>query len=261
MSSNPRQRRQEASSNAYQIFSDIALMMLGTFIFLLVVVLITSRMSEQNELPKLKKELAALQKALNVAETDKKRIKKDFEKILVTDPEGEVDIILESANIGRKDFDLFVQGLKDIPGKDIHLVVDATGSMHGVSSFLVPILRLIVTRADKQLSAITWFSDRTAKTYTGTMGDMFDGLMSGAPFSGNTENIGLALRTAANGGVALPGAYMLIGDEPSDDTIHYNEIPRPVFTLPFGRSDPYTEREYLSLAEKTGGKMLRLDFK
>lgn len=260
MTPNPRQRRQEASSNAYQIFSDIALMMLGTFIFLLVVVLITSRISEQNELPKLKKELEALKKALNVAETDKDRIKQNLEKILVTDPEGEVEIILESANIGRKDFDLFVEGLKDIPGKDLHLVVDATGSMHGVSSFLIPILRLIVTRADKQLSAITWFSDRTAKTYTGTMGDMFDGLMSGAPFSGNTENMGLALRTAATE-APLPGAYMLIGDEPSDDTIHYNDIPRPVFTLPFGRSDPYTEREYLNLAEKTGGKMLRLDFK
>lgn len=260
MTSNPRQRRQEASSSAYQIFSDIALMMLGTFIFLLVVVLITSRISEQNELPKLKKELEALQKALNVAETDKDRIKQNLEKILVTDPEGEIEIILESANIGRKDFDLFVEGLKDIPGKDLHLVVDATGSMHGVSSFLIPILRLIVTRADKQLSAITWFSDRTAKTYTGTMGDMFDSLMSGAPFSGNTENIGLALRTAATG-APLPGAYMLIGDEPSDDTIQYSDIPRPVFTLPFGRSDPYTEREYLKLAEKTGGKMLRLDFK
>ncbi len=260
MTPSPRQRRQEASSNAYQIFSDIALMMLGTFIFLLVVVLITSRMSEQNELPKLKKELAALKKALNIAETDTKRVKKDLEKILIADPEGEVDIILESANIGRKDFDLFVQGLKDIPGKDLHLVVDATGSMHGVSSFLIPILRLIVTRADKQLSAITWFSDRTAKTYTGTMGDMFDSLMSGAPFSGNIENIGLAFRTAASD-TPLPGAYMLIGDEPSDDTIHYSEIPRPVFTLPFGRSDPYTEREYLGLAEKTGGKMLRLDFK
>ncbi len=253
-------RRRKGGSNIHESFSDIALMMLGTFVFLLVVILITSRVSEQNELPKLKKQLEALEKELKVVESDKTRLKQNLEKILITDPEGEVDIILSAASIGRKDFDLFIEGLKDIPGKDLHMVVDASGSMHGVSAFLIPILRLIAVRSDKQVSAITWFSDRTIQTYTGTMGEMFDNLMSGAPFAGNIENIGLAFRMALKN-APLPGAYLLIGDEPSDDTVHYNEIPRPVFTLPLGRSDPYTEREYQALAQKTGGKMLLLDFK
>lgn len=255
-----RRRSNKGAPNVHESFSDIALMMLGTFVFLLVVILITSRMSEQNELPKLKKQLEAMQKELKVAETDKSRLKHDLEKILITDPEGEVDIILNAASVGRKDFDLFIEGLKDIPGKELHMVVDASGSMHGVSSFLIPILRLIAVRSDKHLSAVTWFSDRTTQTYTGTMGEMFDNLMSGAPFAGNIENIGLAFRMAQEN-APLPSAYLLIGDEPSDDTIQYNEIPRPVFTLPLGRSDPYTERAYQALAQKTGGKMLMLDFK
>jgi len=54
---------------------------------------------------------------------------------------------------------------------------------------------------------------------------------------------------------------MLIGDESSDDTISYTQIPSPVFTLPLGRNDSDTEREYKTLAEKTRGKMLHLDFK
>ena len=68
-----------------------------------------------------------------------------MEKILVTDPESQTQMILDAVGVGRKDFDLFIDGLKDVPGKDLHLVVDATGSMHGISGFLVPILRLIAT--------------------------------------------------------------------------------------------------------------------
>jgi hypothetical protein len=131
--------------------------------------------------------------------------------------------------------------------------------MHGVSTFLVPILRVIVTRSGKELSALTWFSDKSAETYMGTMGDMFDQLMSGAPFVGNIETIGRALKMAAQN-APIPGAYVLIGDEPSDDTIYYSEIPSPVFTLALGRSDPDTEREYRTLSEKTNGKMLVLKF-
>lgn len=235
-------------------------MTLGLFVFLFVVITITSQLAEKNQVPKLKEQIAKLEQALQLSEADKERFKDDMEKLIISDPETQVSTILESANVGRKDFDLFIQGLKDIPGKNIHLVVDASGSMHGVSGFLIPILRLIVTRADKELAAITWFSDTKFQTYTGTMGDMFDQLIQGAPFAGNVENIGRAFRSAAEA-APPPGAYLLIGDESSDDTIAYSQIPSPVFTLPFGRADPDTEREYRTLAAKTGGKMLHLDFK
>ncbi len=253
-------KRKRSSSNIHESFSDVALLMLATFIFLLVIILISSRLAEENELPRLQKEVEKLREQVNLSEADKERLKKDLERVIITDPETQIKTILDSASIGRKDFDLFVAGLKDIPGKDIHLVVDATGSMHGVSIFLVPILRLIVIRANKELNAITWFSDNRAVTSTGTMAEMFDNLMSEAPFVGNRETIGRAFRVAANE-APIPGAYMLIGDEPSDDVIHYTNIPSPVFTLPMGRLDPPTEAEYRSLAEKTGGKMLNLNFK
>lgn len=235
-------------------------MALGTFIFLFVTIVITTQISEKNQIPRLKKQLAMLQEQLELSQSAKERFKKDLEKIIDTDPETQAQSILESAGVNNKDFELFIEGLKGIPGKDLHLVVDATGSMHGVSAFLVPILRLIVTRANKQVSAITWFSDNRFETYTGTMGDMFDHLLQGAPFTGNIEYIGRAFQTAKEK-APRPGAYLLIGDEPSDDTIHYSDIPSPVFALPFGRSDPDTERDYGILAEKTGGKMLHLDLR
>ncbi len=89
------------------------------------------------------------------------------------------------------------------------------------------------------------------------MGEMFDKLMAGAPFVGATETIGDAFIKAATN-ARTPGAYLLLGDEPSDDRIHYNEIPAPVFTLPIGRSNETTLWEYRTLAEKTGGRMLTL---
>ena len=253
-------KRRKETSSIYESFSDLALMTLGLFIFLFVVITITSQIAEKNELPKLKKQIALLEDELKLSEADKQRLKKDIEKIVLTDVEGEATSILAAANVGRKDFDLFIKGLKDLPGKDLHLVIDATGSMHSISGFLVPILRLIVTRSGKQVAALTWFSDNRYQTYTGSMGEMFDQLIQGAPFSGNIENIGHALRAAA-AATTPPGAYMLIGDESSDDTIVYTQIKNPVFTLPLGRNDADTEREYRTLAEKTGGKMLQIDFK
>ena len=247
------------SSNIHESFADVALLMLATFVFLLVTILITSRLAEQNELPRLQKEVEMLRQQLNLAEADKTQLQKNLQRVVITDLEGQVESILKSAGIGRKDFDIFIEGLRDIPGKDIHLIVDASGSMHGVSAFLVPILRVIVTRSGKDVSALTWFSDQTTQTYMGTMGDMFDHLMSGAPFVGNIETIGRAFRVAEQN-APIPGAYVLIGDEPSDDTIYYSEIPSPVFTLALGRADPYTEHEYRTLAEKTHGKMLLLKF-
>jgi hypothetical protein len=253
-------KKRRTGSSIYETFSDLALMALGTFIFLFVTIVITSQLSQRNEVPRLKKQLAMLEEQLKLSQADKNRFKKDLEKVIITDPETQTNTILEAAGTNRKDFELFIQGLKDIPGKDLHLIVDATGSMHGVSSFLIPIMRLIVSRADKNVSAITWFSDNRFQTYTGTMGEMFDHLIEGAPFTGNMEYIGRAFLTAKND-APRPGAYLLIGDEPSDDTIMYSEIPSPVFTLPLGRSDPDTERDYQILSEKTGGKKLHLDFR
>ncbi|PJC69593.1 MAG: hypothetical protein CO017_07485, partial [Zetaproteobacteria bacterium CG_4_8_14_3_um_filter_59_5] len=58
----------------------------------------------------------------------------------------------------------------------------------------------------------------------------------------------------------LPSAYMLIGDEPPTDEVGYHEIPAPVFTLPLGLNDSGTIFAYKTLAEQTGGKMLKLKF-
>jgi hypothetical protein len=158
----------------------------------------------------------------------------------------------------RKDFDVFVKGLRDLPGDSLHLLIDATGSMHGVSEFLIPILRIIILRSGKKLDALTWFSDGHADTYTGTMGAMFDRLMEGAPFTGANETIGAGFKYAAEHAPA-PGAYLLIGDEPPADRIHYFDIPSPVFTLPLGRDNPETNWHYQKLADETGGKMLHLE--
>lgn len=235
-------------------------MMLGAFAFLLVIMLVSLRSAEENELPKLKEQVEQLQNALEASQATEARTKEHMERALVTDSEEMLNSVLKMANTGRRDFDMFVKGLKDLPGHDLHMIVDATGSMHGASTFLVPVLRLIVGRSGKDLNALTWFANNHAVTYNGSMGDMFDFLLTDAPFAGHLETIGHAIRHAANTAPA-PGAYLLIGDEPSNDTIQYSEIPSPVFTLPMGRSDPGTLEEYSQLAEKTSGKMLHLDFK
>ena len=251
--------KKSQTNNVHESFSDVALLMLATFIFLLVTILITSRVSEQYQVPKLKKELAANEAKVEQLAKDKERLMAELGEMLGMATDTQIEEVLQSANIGKKDFELFIEGLKHIPGKDIHLVLDATGSMHGVTTFLIPVLRVIVVKSGKELSAITWFSDGVVETYVGTMGAMFDQLMQGAPFIGNNETIGQGLSKAAQN-TMLPGAFMLIGDEPSDDRIYYSDIERPVFTLPLGRSDPNTLREYGTLAKKTGGKMLHLKF-
>ncbi|MDX1252412.1 MAG: hypothetical protein IDH49_09245 [Gammaproteobacteria bacterium] len=253
-------RRRFMDESVYITYSDMALLMLVIFIFLFTIMVITLRMSSGGQNSDLKKQLESLQQRLAEAEADKKSLAKNLEEIVVNSDESYLEQILETSTFGRKDFDLFIEGLQNIPGEDIHLVVDASGSMHGLSSFLVPVLRLIVTKSGKRLSAITWFSDNDAETYTGTMGEMFDRLMRGAPFYGSMETIGNAFRIAARN-TPPPGAYLLVGDEPSNDTIYYDKIPSPVFTLPLGRSDQATNMSYGTLAQKTGGRMLHLDFK
>jgi hypothetical protein len=248
-----------SAADNFQIFTDMALMMLGTFIFLLVLFVLTSKVAEQTQAPKMSKQIADMALELQDLKEENLRLLQELGELSGEAVETQLETILQQAGVGAKDFNLFIDGLKDIPGKDLHLVIDATGSMHGAGSFLIPILKAIVVRSEKRLSAITWFSDGSAGTYTGTMGEMFDQLMQGAPFVGANETIGNAFVRAAQN-APVPGAYLLIGDEPSDDRIAYRSIPAPVFTLPIGRSDPSTEGEYASLAERTGGKMLHLQF-
>jgi len=247
-------------TNIYESFSDVSLLMLATFIFLMVTILITSRMAQEYEVPKLKSEITELKNKLATAQMDSQRLTKNLDEMSLSAESSPMQRIIEAATFGKKDFDVFIEGLKKLPGKDLHLVIDASGSMHGLTSFLVPVLRTIVVRSGKKLSAVTWYSDNEAETYTGTIGTMFDNLMSGAPFGGNMETIGKAFRVAARN-AAPPGAYILVGDEPSDDVIGYSDIPSPVYTLPLGRSDPETNRHYQEIADRTNGKMLHLDFK
>ncbi|HHI92553.1 MAG TPA: hypothetical protein ENK04_03415 [Gammaproteobacteria bacterium] len=259
-----RRKRRSAPPNIYEMFSDIALLMLATFIFLLVTILITARMAEQYQAPRLKSALANLQIELDKSNAERKRLLANMNTLASLSTEKQMEKALAAAGLAKgknhKDFDVFVKGLRDLPGNSLHLLIDATGSMHGVSDFLIPVLRVIVIRSGKKLDALTWFSDGKADTYRGTMGEMFDRLMEGAPFTGANETIGYGFRYAADHAPA-PGAYLLIGDEPPADRIHYFHIPSPVYTLPIGHDNPETNWHYQKLAAETGGKMLHLELK
>lgn len=257
-------KRRSSPPNIHESFSDIALLMLATFIFLLVTILITSRLAEEYQTPKLKTTVQELQSKLAQAESEQARLKSNMDNLAQLSTQGQMEQALQAAGLAegknRKDFDLFIKGLRDLPGDSLHLMVDATGSMHGVSNFLIPVLRIIVIRSGKRLDALTWFSDGQADTYSGSMGEMFDRLMEGAPFIGANETIGHGFRYAANH-APPPGAYLLIGDEPPADRIIHFNIPSPVFTLPIGRDNPDTNWHYQKLADETGGKLLHLELK
>jgi len=252
-------KKRPAYNNIYESFADVAFLMLATFIFLLVTILITARMAAEYQVPKLKESLASAEARLKLAQGEKEKLTAEIGELLGTATEVQLNQILAKAGVGKKDFSLFVEGLEAVPGRDIHLVIDATGSMHGAAPFLIPVLRVIIMRSGKRLSATTWFSDGEADTYVGTMGFIFDQLMQGAPFMGNNETIGRGFTKALENAPA-PGAYILIGDEPSDDIIRYSNIPSPVFSLALGNSDPKTITEYKTLSKKTGGIMLRMRF-
>lgn len=257
-------KHRSSSTNIHESFSDIALLMLATFIFLLVTIMITSKLAEENQLPRLKASVAELQERVAKAEATNRRLLGDLDTMANMSVESQMESALEAVGLGksskrRKDFDLFIEGLKELPGSSLHLMVDATGSMHGAAHFLIPVLRVIVIRSGKSLDAVTWFSDGTAATYQGTMGSMFDNLMSGAPFVGSEETIGRAFRYAVSH-APIPDAYVLIGDEPSDDRIYYSDIPSPVFTIPIGKTNADTLFAYEKLAKQTRGKMLQLIF-
>ncbi len=256
--------RRRTGTSMYESFSDLALLMLAAFIFLFVIILITYRMQDTHEVPRLKKELAAAQTELDRTQKRLKVFQRDISEMNGLGTEAQVELVLEGAGLdagqGRKDFELFVEGLRDIPGTTIHMVVDGTGSMHGAATFLIPVLRIIALRSGKDLDAVTWFSDGRGDTYSGSMSAMLDALIDGAPFTGSQETIGAAFKRAEQN-ADIPSAYILIGDEPSDDRIFYKKIKAPVFTLPLGRISPATRWEYETLAQETGGKMLWLEFK
>lgn len=256
-------KRRSAPPNIHESFSDIALLMLATFIFLLVTILITSRMAETYQAPKLKQAVEDLQKELQQSENERQRLMGDLDTLASLSVESQMEKALAAVGLAsgknHKDFDVFVKGLQDLPGDSLHLLIDATGSMHGASNFLIPVLRVIVIRSGKRLDALTWFSDHRAETYQGSMGAILDQLINGAPFIGADETIGHAFKYAAEN-APTPSAYLLIGDEPPSDRIVYFNIPSPVFTLPIGRDNPDTNWHYKTLAEKTGGKMLHMEF-
>jgi uncharacterized protein (UPF0248 family) len=260
-----KKNRRSSPPNIHESFSDMALLMLATFVFLLVTIMITSKLAEENQLPQLKEKVSQLSAELKREEQKNQNLMANMDKLATMNMAAQMEQALEAAGMeknskSRKDLDLFVEGLKDIPGDSIHLMVDATGSMHGVTTFIIPILRIIIIRSGKRLDAITWFSDGKSETYQGSMGSMFDNLLDGAPFIGSDETIGRAFRDAARNAPA-PGAYLLIGDEPSTDRIHYFDIPSPVFTIPLGKDNPETIYAYQKLAEETKGKTLQLELK
>ncbi len=258
-----RRRQTQSPDNFYEIFSDMALLMLAAFIFLFALILITAQLQGGGKASISRYELEDMQSELDQAKARNEQLQKEMDSLAGTDVNEQMQKVLASAGMGKgkgkKDFDLFVQGLRNLPGDDLHLVVDATGSMHGVTTFLIPVLRMIAIRSGKRLSAVSWYADRRIGTFTGTMGSMFDKLMQTAPFVGADETVGHAFQNIVKN-APLPGAYLLIGDEPPTDKVYYSAIPAPVFTLPLGSSDSSTKVAYKRMADNTGGRMLELKF-
>ncbi len=264
MTADTRQRYRRGDhqqDNVYEIFSDMALLMLAAFIFIFSMLLIFAQMQGQGRSQESEKEITQLRQELEEARQRVLQLQEELNTIAGADVNSQLAKIQASAGWakgkGKRDFDLFIQGLRNLPGEDLHLVVDATGSMHGATTFLIPVLRLIAIRSGKKLTYVSWFGDKRTGTYHGSMGAMFDRLMNEAPFIGTEETIGRAFTEIARNAPA-PGAYLLIGDEPPVDRVHYHAIPAPVFTLPLGNHDSRTEVAFQRLAENTGGRMLQI---
>ncbi len=256
-----RRNKSEGQDSVYEIFSDMALLMLASFVFIFAMLLMFTQMQGQGKSQKSEDEIAALQQALAASKTRNLQLQQELNTLAGADVQKQLHKVQASAGWGegqgKRDFDLFILGLKQLPGNDLHLVIDATGSMHGATSFLIPVLRLIAIRSGKHLSAVSWYGDKRTGTYSGSMGEMFDHLMQDAPFIGTEETIGKAFRDIAKN-APIPGAYLLIGDEPSTDRIQYHAIPAPVFTLPLGTNNSSTMVAFQYLAKQTGGRMLEM---
>ncbi|MDX8398227.1 MAG: hypothetical protein R8K49_07915 [Mariprofundaceae bacterium] len=259
-----RSRRVAETSSIYEVFSDMALLMLAAFIFLFAMFLMVAKAQDSGQTLKTKQQVAQLQKDLAAAKSRNLELLQEMNDLVGSDSQTQMDKVLTAAGLGqgqgRKDFELMIQGLRALPGKDLHLIIDATGSMHGVTSFLIPVLRVIAIRSGKHLSAISWYADNRVGTFSGSMGEMFDYLMQSAPFIGNQETIGHTFDYLAKHS-PIPGAYMLIGDEPPTDKVYSHRIAAPAFTLPLGSSDASTRVAYQKIADISGGRMLELKFR
>jgi len=259
-----RTRRGSNTESVYEIFSDMALLMLATFIFLFAMILMISHLYGSGESQKTREQVAKLEKSLASSQARNMELQAEMNRLVGSDTKKQMEKVLSSAGLGqgqgRKDFEMMVKGLQNLPGHDLHLIIDATGSMHGMSMFLIPILRVISIRSGKHVSAITWYADNRMGTYTGTMGQMFDKLMQNAPFIGSEETIGHTFDVLTRS-EKTPSAYMLIGDEPATDTVHYHTISAPTFTLPLGNSDVSTRVQFQKIADISGGRMLELKFR
>ncbi|RMH49954.1 MAG: hypothetical protein D6682_08235 [Zetaproteobacteria bacterium] len=255
-----RRRHREGSESIFEVFSDMALLMLAAFVFMFALVVIYSQGMSSGNSKETMEEIARLRAELAAADARNAQLQDELNQVAGSDVQQQIARVLKSAGVGsgrgKRDFDLFISGLKKIPGHDLHMVVDATGSMHGVTAFLIPVLRVIAIRSGKQISAVSWYADRRIGTFHGTTGAMFDQLLQKAPFVGADETIGHTFDELSKG--PQPGAYMLIGDEPPTDVVHYHSIPRPVFTLPLAINDPDTEVAFQNIAKFTGGRMLKL---
>jgi len=253
-------RHHDSSSGVFEIFSDIALLMLAAFVFMFALVLIYSQGMSSGNSKETMKQVEKLKSSLASANARNVQLQDELNQVAGNDVQQQIARVLNSAGIGKgkgkRDFDLFISGLKNIPGHDLHMVVDATGSMHGVTAFLIPVLRVIALRSGKHISAVSWYADRRVGTFHGSTGAMFDQLLQNAPFVGSDETIGHTFEVLR--GQKQPGAYMLIGDEPPTDKVHYQNIPVPVFTLPLAINDSDTEVSFQNIADFTGGKMLKL---
>lgn len=257
-------RRQSTSDSFYEIFSDMALLMLAAFIFLFALIMINAQLQGGGHVRESQDEVNELKEALAKTQKKNEALQREVEALAGTDLQEQMKQIMASVGVNtdrrRKDFDLFVEGLKKLPGTNLHLVVDATGSMHGVTTFLIPVLRVISIRSGKHLDAISWYADNQTGTFTGSMPEMLDQLLQEAPFMGAQETIGHTFDVISRES-PVPSAYMLIGDEPPVDTMHYRQIPAPVFTLPLGTSNnANTVAAYRKLSEETGGRTLKLRF-
>ncbi|MDQ6951002.1 MAG: hypothetical protein Q9M26_05000 [Mariprofundales bacterium] len=257
-----RRHRRDSPESIYEVFSDMALLMLAAFVFMFALVVIYTQSMHHGNSKQTVKQVKELKEHLASANARNVQLQNELSEMAGSDVQKQIARVLASAGLaqgkGKHDFDMFIKGLKEIPGHNLHLVVDATGSMHGVTSFLIPVLRVIAIRSGKHISAISWYADRQVGTFHGTMGAMFDKLMQNAPFVGADETVGHTFDVLDSGPV--PGAYMLIGDEPPTDTVHYSSIPAPVFTLPLAINDSSTETAFQNIAKFTGGKMLQLKF-
>lgn len=254
--------RHPSAANIHESFSDVALLMLATFVFLLVAIIITSRVHEDVRTPQLQRQVNEMATEIEQLRQDKQRLYGELEAGAGLDGEDRLEEVLQAVGLssgqGRKDFDVFISGLKQIPGREVHLVIDATGSMHGASTFLVPLLRVIMQRTGKQLAGLSWYADGATETYSGGMGEVFDRFMVGAPFLGSDETIGRTFAALAD--KPAPGAYILLGDEPSVDRIYYDEVHSPVFPIAIGRANPDTQWAFQNMADSTGGRLLSLRF-